>query len=178
MACGRGFDSPRFHQSRSPNHSRLGLFFVQSRQKPRVVAGSCGRLRTSPAATLAPSWAGFALSGAVLSQAPLSWVGAKFARAGHDSHVNQQLTSGLIGRASSLHWVAEGKPNRLGSANRSTEDEVWRSATTGGVRADTSNDQGSDGQQCAVQLTDGRDLSMLLDNPDLAFEVRTRTTGM
>ena len=167
MACGRGFDSPRFHQSRSPNHSRLGLFFVQSRQKPRVVAGSCGRLRTSPAATLAPSWAGFALSGAVLSQAPLSWVGAKFARAGHDSHVNQQLTSGLIGRVSSL-----------GSANRSTEDEVWRSATTGGVRADTSNDQGSDGQQCAVQLTDGRDLSMLLDNPDLAFEVRTRTTGM
>lgn len=117
-------------------------------------------------------------SGAVLSQAPLSWVGAKFARAGHDSHVNQQLTSGLIGRVSSLHWVAEGKPNRLGSANRSTEDEVWRSATTGGVRADTSNDQGSDGQQCAVQLTDGRDLSMLLDNPDLAFEVRTRTTGM
>jgi len=43
----------------------------------------------------------------------------------------------------------------LGSANRSTEDEVWRSATTGGVRADTSNDQGSDGQQCAVQLTAG-----------------------
>lgn len=39
------------HQYLNPNSSELGFFFVCTRQFPRVVAGSCGILWTSPSQT-------------------------------------------------------------------------------------------------------------------------------
>ena len=108
---------------------------------------------------------GFALSGAVLSPASLSAVGAKSARPANDNHTNQKLTRGPIEWVFVQHWVAERKPNRLGGANRSTEDDVWRCATIGGMRADTAHYPGADGQHGAVQLTTGRDRSISLDDP-------------
>ena len=116
------------HQSRSPNHSRLGLFFVRSRQKQRVVAGSCGRRRTSPVGTVARSRAGFALSWPFFSPASLSAVGAKSARAANDTDINQQLTRGLIERVLLRHWGGEGQTEPIGRRNRLTEPCVRRCA--------------------------------------------------
>ena len=49
------------HQYLNPNHSRLGFFLGRSRVLPRVVAGSCGNLRTLPTATPSRFCARFAL---------------------------------------------------------------------------------------------------------------------
>ena len=67
MACGRGFDSPQLHQSLNPDSSELGVFFVCSRVPPRVRAGSCGNLRTSPSLPPSRFFAHFSLSGPFLS---------------------------------------------------------------------------------------------------------------
>ena len=49
---GAGVDRPRFHQSISPNHSRLGLFFSSDRARSRVLsrvrAEGCGLRRPPP----------------------------------------------------------------------------------------------------------------------------------
>lgn len=67
----RRFNSPHDHQYSNPNCSQLGFFLARSRRFPRVCAGSCGNLRTSPVGRMAHSWAPFALSWPFFSPASL-----------------------------------------------------------------------------------------------------------
>src|SRR5688500_6757447 len=78
-----------------PQLLSVGAFLVCLRQFPRVVGGSCGRLRTSPAARIGRSGPHSTLSWPFLAPTSPHGTGPQSAKATHD-HTEQRVTRGRI----------------------------------------------------------------------------------
>lgn len=100
-----GFRSRLHHQYQNPNRSRLGFFLARSRRFPRVVGGSCGSLRTSPAARTGRSRPHSTISWRFLAPTSLPETGPKSAKATSLPPTDQRVTRGRIKRLDcSIGW--------------------------------------------------------------------------
>lgn len=84
------------HQYQNPNSSELGFFLGRSCVLPRVVAGYCGKLWTSPAASSGLFCARFSLFRPFLSAPLMPENGPKSTRASALDQQDQRLTGGRI----------------------------------------------------------------------------------
>ena len=81
-----------------PQLLSVGFFLAQSRRFPRVVGGSCGSLRTSPATRIGRSGPHSTLSWPFLAPTSLPETGPKSAKAESQPHTDQGVTHGRIKR--------------------------------------------------------------------------------